>query len=87
MLTLAYNAIREKDPCGVVKRTQKNSEEPKFDTVALAGEWLRVFPSTGMDVRFIQNLEHGLDKVAPSSGHGVLIQSRCLPVPIRKDIA
>ena len=83
-LTLTHNALVELHPCGVVKRPCKNSEEVKWDTMDLPGKWMRVFPQTAEDVRFLLNLEHGLDKVAPASGHGVLVAARCIPTPISR---
>jgi hypothetical protein len=85
-LTLAYNAMHEPEPIGVVKTKQKATDEPSFQPKRLIGKWLRVFPQNGHDVQFLQNLEHGVDKHAPASGHGVLIAARCLPTPIRNTV-
>lgn len=78
MLTLHLNAMREKLPRVIVPVETPRGEPQQFDIDSLAGSWLRVFPQTGKDVQFLQMLEHHVEKYAPATGKGVIIQTRCL---------
>lgn len=81
-LTLHLNAAREKDPWAVVSSSNERNGDPKFEEGRLEGEWLRVFPATSHDVRFLMDLEHGVEKFAPSRGCGVLIRRGVLPMAL-----
>ena len=80
MLTLHLNATTENTPRAIVATFKIPNGDPNFVEDSLPGEWLRVFPITPRDVRFLQMLEHRVDKFAPASGGGVLVHPRSLTV-------
>lgn len=80
MLTIHLNAIKETRPRAVVAVFKVTNGDPNFQEDTLPGDWYRVFPSSGYDVRFLQCLEHRVDKFAPASGGGVLVHPRALTV-------
>jgi hypothetical protein len=82
MLTIHMNASKEHCPRAVVAAYKVQNGDPNFQEGYLPGEWYRVFPVTGRDVRFLQMLEHRVDKFAPASGGGVLVHPRALTVKV-----
>ncbi len=77
MITLKQTAIVENNPMAIEPgEPDHNNLIPYEATKTLTGTWYRVFPSNGMDVRFIQWLEHHTDKFAPARGNGILISQR-----------
>lgn len=74
--TLRENNIREKLPRAIKREFSELNGEPKFVEGELTGQWLRVYPSTAADVKFLQMLEHGVDKFAPAHGGGVLVSAK-----------
>lgn len=82
-LTLHLNCIKEDHPQAVVAQPKERGEDAKLKDEYLSGDWLRVFPQTARDVKFLLMLEHQLDKFAPSSGIGVLVAARCLDTTLR----
>lgn len=80
MLTIHLNAIKETRPRAIVATFKIVNGDPNFTEDDLPGDWYRVFPATGRDVRFLQYLEHRVDKFAPASGGGVLVHPRALTV-------
>lgn len=80
MLTLHLNAHREHRPRAVVATYKVQNGDPNFQEDDLPGEWFRVYPVNGSDVRFLQMLEHRVDKFAPAQGGGVLVHPRALTV-------
>lgn len=78
MFTLHLNALAEKAPRAVIHFTKVPNGEPCFKEEELSGNWFRVFPATARDVRFLQCLEHRVDKFAPACGGGVLVHPRVL---------
>ena len=81
--TLHHNAAYETDPLAVVTTSNDINGDPKFEDGRLAGEWLRVFPQTSQDVRFLKDLEHHVEKFAPARGIGVLIHRNALMMLVR----
>jgi len=80
MLTIHINATKETRPRAVVAVFKIPNGDPTFHEDDLPGDWYRVFPSSGRDVRFLQCLEHRVDKFAPATGGGVLVHPRVLTV-------
>jgi hypothetical protein len=78
MFTLRLNATTEKDPRAIVASFNVPNGLPQFQEKEISGKWLRVFPATARDVRFLQMLEHRVDKFAPASGGGVFVHPRAL---------
>jgi hypothetical protein len=74
--TLRDNARPEENPWGVIKHRELDVDI--FSSKPLRGDWIRVFPQTGKDVRFLAMLEHHIEKFAPTHGCGVLIKSDLL---------
>ncbi len=77
-LTLKLDMQSEKLPEGIGIRNRLNSEEVTFETIYLPGKWVRVFPVSASDIRFLARLEHRVDKFAPAKGVGVLIRADLL---------
>lgn len=78
MLTLHLNAVSEYAPHVIYPVEVPQGEPPQFKEEYLSGQWMRVFPRTGMDVQFLRNTEHHLDRFAPASGPGVILAARLL---------
>ena len=78
MLTLHYNAQKERNPQAVVAMFKVPNGDPNFHEETIPGDWYRVFPTTCRDVEFLQMLDHRVDKFAPASGVGVFIHPRVL---------
>jgi len=51
------------------------SRARKFQSVALRGDWSRVYPTTSHHVLFLQMLENNVDKYAPEHGEGILVRT------------
>lgn len=83
MLTLHSNAISETAPSAIIKGKHEITGEQKFEEIKLSGKWLRVYPTTARDVRFLLCTELHLDRFAPSRGHGVLLAERCLDLKMQ----
>lgn len=82
MLTLHLNAVSEYAPRVIYPVEVPHGEPAQFREEHLSGQWLRVFPQTGMDVRFLRSTEHHLDRFAPANGPGVILATRFLaPTP------
>lgn len=82
-LTLHLNCVKEELPQAVVAQPRERGEEAKLKDEYLSGKWLRVFPQTARDVKFLLMLDHQVDKFAPSKGVGVLVAARCLDTSFR----
>ncbi len=80
MLTIHMNAVKENRPRAVVASYKIANGDPNFEDDNLPGDWFRVFPATARDIRFLQLLEHRVDKFAPATGGGVLVHPRALTV-------
>lgn len=74
--TLRENSIRERAPRAIKREFIETNGEPRFVEGDLTGQWLRVYPTTWADVKFLQMLEHGVDKFAPANGGGVLVSAK-----------
>jgi hypothetical protein len=74
--TLRDNARPEKEPWGIISCVE--GDATIVSSKPLRGEWIRVFPQTGQDVRFLQMLDHHSEKFAPFEGGGVLIKADLL---------
>lgn len=72
LFTLRDNLIEEAHPWGII--TIHENEGVNTSSKPLRGEWVRVFPQTGKDVRFLQMLSHQEEKFAPTHGGGVLVK-------------
>lgn len=67
----------EIDPVGIVtQRPDPLKNELQYNPRKLAGEWCRVFPCDGKEVRFLSMLNHQQDKFAPDKGHGILVRAK-----------
>ena len=78
-ITLKRGYFREKNPMVVIPHAVVHNGEQKFDAKILPGDqWLRVFPQNAADVFFLQCLIHRVEKFAPASGQGVIVDARCL---------
>ena len=84
MTTLHHNALTETTPRAIQPEKHGNSEETNYVAVTLSGTWMRVFPQTGADVRFLQMTEMHCDRFAPASGTGVLLHPRCLGMEVER---
>lgn len=73
--TMPLTARPEIDPEVIVPRPD-NLSDIKFGTEIRSGHWWRVFPRNGKDVKFLQFLDHHIDKFAPADGDGLLISNR-----------
>ena len=85
MLTLHLNAIKETCPMAIIASRKIVNGEQSFNEGQLEGDWFRVFPATGTDVYFIQNLEQHLDKYAPATGGGVLVHPDSMPLTFKRN--
>jgi hypothetical protein len=74
--SLRDNARAEQNPWGIIKH--REAEIDSFSAKPLRGDWVRVFPKTGKDMRFLQMLTHQVEKFAPTHGCGVLIKADLL---------
>ena len=82
-ITLKRGFIREPNPWVVAPHSIVQNAEMKFDTKQLHGEhWIRVFPENAADVFTIQCLVHRVEKHAPASGQGVIVDARCLDMEL-----
>lgn len=70
--------MKEIDPTVVIPQSALINAEPKFEARPLSGEWIRVFPQNAADVLFLQSLDHRVEKFAPATGIGVILDPRCL---------
>lgn len=81
-ITLILGHMKEIDPMVVIPKKALVNDEMKFPVEQIPGEWIRVFPQNAADVFFIQELRHRVEKFAPATGSGVIIDPRCLSLDL-----
>lgn len=62
----------------VIYRTADKSGNETTDMKTASGWHYRVMPGNGREVQALRMLDHGVDKFAPASGHGVIITKAAL---------
>lgn len=77
---LHLNAEQEMDPDVVVIRRKDNIVD--VSSKKLFGRYMRVKPTTGVDVLFLQMLQHGVDKFAPTTGDGIIVPAEVIDIAL-----